>query len=142
MLLERVLRFNSSLRHVVNTDYISERLKMEKAQAVVIRMKQENVPADEEGIQKLAQAIENRITAGKVPFLGVVAELKRKNSKHLPQVERLGDILECKVGYAKFENVPDIESRWADEEGIDYEWRVSVLGLCSGDPFTSEYLTK
>lgn len=115
---------------------------VENKQAVVIRMKEENIPQDDEGIQKLAQLIENKIKADTIPFLGVVAELKRKNSKHLLQVERLGNLLECKVGYVKYENVGEIESRWAEEAGIDYKGRVSLIGICTGEPFTLEYLTK
>ena len=68
--------------------------------------------------------------------------IKRVNSKHLPQVERLSNLLECKVEYTKVENVGRVESRWAEEAGIDYEWRVANVGLCSGDTFTIEYFTK
>ena len=143
MLLERVLRFNSSLRHVVIRTTLVKGKKMEKVASAVL-IKQENVPQDEEGIQKLAERIEMRLnqSENKVPLLGIVGMIKRVNSKHLPQVERLSNLLECKVEYTKVENVGRVESRWAEEAGIDYEWRVANVGLCSGDTFTIEYFTK
>lgn len=116
---------------------------MQKAEATLIQLNQDELPKTEGELEILAHSIKKELskTNADIPLLGVLGYMKRKNSKHLPQLEWLGRLLECKVAYVRYDS-SDVLSEWAKEAGIEYSWTVNTYHIGSGDIFSIVLLIK